>query len=184
MTTKVDIANNALNMIGEESITSFEERRPNARRIKSLYDTSRLAVLRLHPFNCATKRIQLTPLKTKPSFGYSNQFQLPDDMVRIIDTGIEDYTVEGSKLLADSDVLNLIYVFDQKNEEEFDSLFQECLILYLAYKIAKGITGSQNTSDIYFQQFNLLLTEAKAIQAQEKPSQQFADDADFILLRR
>ena len=183
MTTKVELANQALLMIGANSITSFEENTTTARRIRSVYDSSRKALLRLHPFQCATKRIKLAPLSTQPEFEYSNQFQLPDDLIRIINTNTEEYAVETDKLLSNSDQLNLVYVFDNKNEETYDSLFIECLVLYLASKITKATTGSQGTSDSYYMQCQELIKQAKAVQAQEIPSQQFFKDSDYSLIR-
>lgn len=183
MTTKTDIANQALSLIGADSITSFEENTSTARRMKTLYDTSRKALLRLHPFQCATKRIRLTPLVDAPEFGYSKQFQLPDDLIRIINTNIEDYTVETDRVLSNSNYLDLVYIFDNKNEETYDALFIECLVLYLAYKTTKAITGSQGTSDSYYQQCQALIKETKAVQAQETPSIQFIRDADYQILR-
>lgn len=150
MTTKVDIANQALSLIGADSITSFEENTSTARRLKTVYDTSRKALLRLHPFQCSTKRIQLNPISKQPEFGYTYQFQFPDDLIRIINTNTEDYAVETDKLLSNSNQLNLVYVFDNKNEETYDSLFIESLVLYLAYKLSKAVTGSQGTSDSYY----------------------------------
>lgn len=183
MTTKTDLCNQALSLIGADSITSFEEHTSTARRMRIIYDASRKALLRLHPFQCAVKRIKLSPISTQPEFGYTYQYQLPDDLIRIINANIEDYVVETDKLLSNSDQLNLIYVFDNKNEESYDSLFIECLVLYLAYKISKPITGSQGTSDSYYMQCQQLMKEAKAVQAQEVPSQQFFKDADYTLIR-
>lgn len=89
MTTKTDIANQSLLMIGADSITSFEENTITARRMRTVYDSSRKALLRLHPFQCATKRIKLNPISTQPEFGYAYQFQLPDDLIRIITAQIQ-----------------------------------------------------------------------------------------------
>ncbi|MEI1745805.1 hypothetical protein V8P95_15290 [Acinetobacter baumannii] len=114
MTDKVHIINNALSLIGAASITSFEENTANARRVKKIYDTSRKALLRLHPFQCSIKRIKLTPLTEAPVFGYAYQYQLPDDLIRIINANTEDYTIETDKLLSDSNELNLVYVFDNR----------------------------------------------------------------------
>lgn len=184
MTTKVDISNQALSLIGADSITSFEEHTSTARRMKTLYDASRKALLRLHPFQCATKRIKLTPLATKPDFGYSYQFQLPDDLIRVINTNTEDYTIETDRLLSDQEQLQLVYVFDNKNEETYDALFIECLVLYLAYKICKAITGSQGTADSYYMQCQELIKQAKAVQFQEIPSPMFFSDRDYQLTSR
>ena len=183
MTTKVDIANQALSLIGADSITSFEENTSTARRMKTVYDSSRKALLRLHPFQCATKRIQLSPISKQPEFGYSHQFQLPDDLIRIINTNTEDYTVETDRLLSNSDQLNLVYVFDNKNEETYDSLFIECLVLYIASKITKATTGNQGNSDSLYMQCQELIKQAKAVQAQEIPSQQFFKETDYSLIR-
>ena len=184
MTTKTDIANQALSLIGADSISSFEENTNTARRIKTVYDTSRKALLRLHPFQCAVKRIKLSPLATQPEFGYAYQYQLPDHLIRIINTNTEDYVVETDRLLSNSTALNLVYVSDNKNEESYDSLFVECLILYLAYKLSKPITGSQGTSDSYYMQCQELIKQAKAVQAQEIPSPQLFRDEDYTFTRR
>lgn len=183
MTTKTNLCNQALSLIGADSITSFEENTSTARRMRTVYDSSRKALLRLHPFQCATKRIKLAPLSVKPEFEYSYQFQLPDDLIRIINANTEDYVVEEDRLLSNSNQLNLVYVFDNKNEETYDSLFIECLVLYLAYKISKPITGSQGTSESYYMQCQELIKQAKAVQAQEIPSQQFFKDSDYSLIR-
>lgn len=183
MTTRVDIANQALSLIGADSITSFEENTSTARRMKTVYDVSRKALLRMHPFLCATKRIKLNPLAVQPEFGYSYQFQLPDDLIRIINTNTEDYVVETDRLLSNQPTLNLVYVFDNKNEETFDSLFIECLALYIASKITKATTGNQGNSDSLYMQAQELIKTAKAVQAQEIPSQQFFKDSDYSLIR-
>lgn len=184
MTTKVDICNEALSLIGSDSITSFEERTSTARRMKTLYDTSRKALLRLHPFTFATKRSRLAQLTQKPEFGYEYQFQLPNDLIRVISVSSEDYLVEMDRLLTNSTDIELVYTFDNINEETFDSLFTECLILYLASKIAKPITGSQGTGDSLFIQCQDLLKQAKATQAQEVLSIQLFKDEDYTLTRR
>lgn len=96
---------------------------------------------------------------------------------------IQKHVVETDRLLSDQSELNLVYVFDNKNEETYDSLFIECLILYLASKITKAVTGSQGTADSYYMQCQELIKQAKAVQAQEVPSQQFFKDSDYSLIR-
>ena len=184
MTTKIDICNQALSLIGSDSITSFDDKTSTARRMKSIYDSSRKALLRFHPFNFATKRIKLSPLTLKPDFGYAFQYQLPNDLIRIISVSTNDYVQETDRLLTDSEYLELIYVFDNKNEEMFDSLFIECLILYLASKVAKPITGSQGAGESFYIQAQELIKQAKAIQAQEVLSIQLFKEEDYTLTRR
>lgn len=181
-TTKVSICNEALSLIGAKSILSFDENTENARRCASIYDSTRKALLRMHPWSFARKRAQLAPVTTHPTFGYGNSFPLPRDFLRVISAGVENYEIEGRHILADTDLINLQYVSDQDNEELWDSLFVECMVLYLVHKLAKPITGSQAESDSAWQKLNNMLKQARAINGQERPAQDFAADSQSNLM--
>lgn len=175
-TTKVSICNEALSMIGAKPIQSFEDNTENARRCASVYDSSRRALLRMHPWSFAKKRVQLAPVSTHPSFGYGHSFPLPRDFIRVIDAGEINYEIESRHILADTNLINLVYVSDNDNEQLWDSLFSECMALYLVRKLAKPITGSQAEADSAWQQLQSLLKQARAINGQERPAQDFAAD--------
>ena len=51
--SKVTICNNALSMIGGQQIASFEEDSKLAQTCRNIYDTTRLSILRSHPWSCA-----------------------------------------------------------------------------------------------------------------------------------
>lgn len=172
-TTNTSICNEALNMIGAKSIISFDDNTENARRCASIYDSTRKALLRMHPWSFAKKRVQLAPISTHPNFGYANAFPLPNDFIRVIDAGDIEYEIEGRHILANANEINLVYVFDNNNEQTWDSLFTECLALYIVRKIAKPITGSQAEVDSAWQQLQLMLKQARAINGQERPAQSF-----------
>ena len=180
--TNVSICNEALSLIGAKSILSFDDNNENARRCASIYDTTRRALLRMHPWSFAKKRTQLAPVSTHPTFGYHNSFPLPYDFVRVISAGVENYEIEGRHILANTDLINLQYVSDQDNEELWDSLFAECMVLYLVHKLAKPITGSQAESDSAWQKLNNMLKQARAINGQERPAQDFAADFQSNLM--
>ena len=170
-TTKVNICNEALNMIGAKSIQSFDENTENARRCASIYDSSRKALLRMHPWSFAKKRVQLSPITTYPTFDYRYAFPLPHDFIRVISTGVEEFEIEGRHILANTNLINLIYVADEDNENNWDSLFAECMALYLVNKIAKAINGSNSEADSAWQKLQNMLKQARAINGQERPSQ-------------
>ena len=173
-TTNVSICNDALGMIGAKSIISLDENTENARRCASLYDITRKALLRLHPWSFAKKRVQLAPISTHPSFGYAHAFPLPNDFMRVYDAGEINYEIEGRHILADTNLINLVYVYDNDNEQTWDSLFIECMTLYLVRKLAKPITGSQAEADSGWAQLQSMLKQARAINGQERPAQDFA----------
>lgn len=173
-TTKVSICNQALNLIGAQSIISFDESTQNARRCATLYDQTRKAILRMHPWSCCIKRTQLAPLAKKPSFGYSNAFPLPSDFERVISASVENYEIENRHILANTDLINLIYVYDNDNEETWDSLLVECMTYFMASKLAKATTGSNSEADSAWQRLQVTLKQARAINGQERPSQDFS----------
>lgn len=173
-TTRVSICNEALSMIGAKTIQSFDDNTENARRCASIYDSSRRALLRMHPWSFAKKRAQLAPVVTHPSFGYSHAFPLPKDFLRVHDTGQQNYEMEGRHILANTNLINLVYVADQDNEELWDSLFSECMALYIVNKLAKPITGSNAEADSAWQKLQNMLKQARAINGQERPAQDFA----------
>lgn len=181
-TTKVSICNEALNLIGAKSIISFEDGTENARRCAVLYDGTRKELLRMHPWSCAKKRTQLAPSVVHVPFGYSHAFPLPHDFERLISAGTKEFEIENRHILANSEVINLIYIFDNDNEQTWDSLLSGCMALYMAKKLAKAITGSNSEADSAWQQLQNMLKQARAINGQERPSQDFSSDSTSSLI--
>lgn len=158
-------------MIGGKQIASFEEESQLAQTCRNIYDTTRLALLRLHPWSCAKKRQILSPVSTYPSFGFAHAFPLPSDYVLIISANTECYEVENRHILADVQLIQLEYIFNNDTEQTWDSLLVEAMTLKMASKLCKPITGSDAAGQNAEAQFQDLLRQAKAINAQERPSQ-------------
>lgn len=176
MANKISICNEALSMIGAKSIISFDDSTDNARRCASIYDQTRKSLLRMHPWSCCIKRAQLAPLAQHPAFGWSEQFPLPKDFERLISASTKDFEFENRHILANCSLINLIYVFDNDNEQTWDSLLVEAMSLYMVTKLAKPINGSQTEADSAWQKLQMLLKQARAINGQERPSQDFSND--------
>jgi len=69
-TTEVTISNSALIKLGAETITTFEDDNKRARLCKNQYPLMRDKLLRSHPWNFNTKRVELGLLAAAPEFGY------------------------------------------------------------------------------------------------------------------
>lgn len=158
-------------MIGGKQIASFEEESQLAQTCRNIYDTTRLALLRLHPWSCAKKRQILSPVSTYPSFGFAHAFPLPSDYVLIIAANTECYEVENRHILADVQLIQLEYIFNNDTEQTWDSLLVEAMTLKMASKLCKPVTGSTTERDSIDAEFLRLFPQAKAINAQERPSQ-------------
>ena len=103
MTTPVSIASNALLMLGDKPIASFLEESDRARLASNLWPQVRDSVLRSHPWNCAIKRVTLSPDETAPAFDWSYAFSLPGDFIKALSVGNMgaegEFRIEGRKLI-------------------------------------------------------------------------------------
>ena len=79
MTSNVDIANGALNILGASNISAFDENSKAARLVNQRYNAIRDAVFAAHPWNCLIKRAELAQSSTIPAFGYEHEYPLPTD---------------------------------------------------------------------------------------------------------
>ena len=70
MTTAVQIANIALNNLGDKRISAFTDNTVQAFAVKSRFTDVVNSVLRAHPWNCMTKRDTLPQLGTTPKYKF------------------------------------------------------------------------------------------------------------------
>ena len=182
MSDQVSICNAALSMIGADSIQSLDDSNKNARHCANIYEQTRKSLLRKHVWNCAVKRIQLAPLSVAPAFGLENAFQLPSDFIRVIQCNAYSYVVENRQILCNESVLQLRYVYDNKDESTWDDLLVEAMSLAMSSKLAKPITGNSTVAEAAFNELRILLKEARAINGQEYPSQTIDPDFSSTLL--
>ena len=83
-TTKINIVNRALGFLGAEFISSLTEDTKAARFANELFDDTRDAVFRMHPWNCCIKRTSLSKTSNTPAFYFTSEFQLPADWLRMV----------------------------------------------------------------------------------------------------
>lgn len=178
--SSIEICNQALMLLGDKTIADFNEDSAAAKLCSTLYPLARDAVLRLHPWNCAVKRVKLTPKSQTPEYGYANAFTLPPNLLRLLSIdGLTDYKVEGREILSDSSSISVRYIYRNENVNEYDSLLVEAMSGYLAYKLAYPITKSSTVREEMKAIFGDLLKLAKSVDAQEEPQDTIGD---FTLL--
>lgn len=166
MASKVEIINRALTHLGERRVTA-----PSGNsHMDALWQTTLEGVLRSAHWRCATKRAKLPKLSTPPDFGYSYQYQMPSDLLRLIQVGERPisaatvnvqvaaqshlsrpsgaYQIEGGVILTDHAApLPIRYVYRVEDMSLLDALFVEALALKLALDAAVSV-GSLSDADI------------------------------------
>lgn len=167
--SEVQICNNALIKLGADTITSLSDDTKPARLCNKMYSIVRDDLLRSHPWNFAIVRSGLAQLSATPAFGYSYQYQLPGDCLRVLrikDTNAE-YRIEGRKLLTDENTVNLIYIKKVTDVTQFDANFADLVALKLASELAYNITNNASLSQGMVDLFERRLRRAKMNDAQE-----------------
>lgn len=182
MATGVSICSNALLMLGAQTINDFQDQLnlDRAKLCANLYPFQRDSILRAHPWNCCIKRIVLAPLAEVPPFGYPHAFELPADCLRVLEVGTKDmqidYLVEARRILADTSVLELRYVFQNEVEATWDSHLVDLMTAAMAAVLAYPITQSTSERDSREAKLAQLLRQAKAADGQEDPPQTLGNE--------
>lgn len=175
MNSQLSIINGALSRMAEKPISDINQDTSTAILMRNIYNHAREYVLRLHPWSCCRKRELIAPIEEKPKFGYSNAFPLPKDCLRIISVNTECYEVEGRYILANTDQLQLVYVWNSTKEQEWDSALVEALTLHLVSETCKEITGSSASGEVAAVKLRDVLQQAKTLNGMERPSVNIQD---------
>lgn len=197
MTSTVDIANFALNIIGASNISSLDENSKPARLVNQRFEGVRDAVFRSHPWNCLIRRAELAQEVDTPAFGYSKQYALPTDpfCLRVLEfsngslsypqdnmfsnTGGPVFVIEGRKLLTDSGTARIKYIARVTDPNEYDAGLTEALAARLAMELAYAITGSTSVVQIATALYDEKMREARFVDATEGAPQKL-EASDFI----
>jgi hypothetical protein len=165
----VDIVNRALGLVGQEPVTSMDDRTPVAAKVRRFWPEVRDSVLRAHLWKCAQRRDALVRLADAPAFGFTSQFQLPGDYLRLVDVepATARYQVEGRRLLADVDAVSIVYVRREEDATLYDPQLREALAYKLASELAYGDTASTSLAQALDQQYRVRLSEATGTDARE-----------------
>lgn len=169
MASVVDICNGALNQLGASTILSLTEDSKNARLCNARYTQVRDSIFRSHPWNCLQKRVQLPADTATPAWGFSYQYTLPSDclrVLRILDYD-SDYKVEGRKIVTNNSSMKILYVARITDPNEYDELLRETLSAALAADIAYAVTSSNPLTQNMYNLLKDKLKEARFVDATE-----------------
>jgi len=195
MPSAVDISNAALNTLGATNITSLTEDSKAGRLINQRYELVRDAVFRSHNWNSLIKRANLAQNTVSPAFGYSNQYTLPPDCLRVLEfsngtlmypqdnmtsnTGGPVYVIEGRELLTDEATVLIKYIARIEDPNQYDTLLIDTLAARLAMEICYAITGSNAMISTTKALYDEKIKEARFVDATEGAAAKF-EASDLI----
>jgi hypothetical protein len=167
--SRADVCNLALEKIGSEGITTFPEDSVIGRLCSRFYLPTVEEELRTHNWNFSLERKALNQDVTTPiGDEYVYQYSLPTDpyclkvirQLGIVKT-LQDYRIEGRKLLSNFSSMGIQYVREIEDPNLFDSLFTEAVAAKLAYKMCLPITNDKSLRDRMVVEYDKAIANAE-----------------------
>jgi len=185
MASKVDLANEALLMLGANSITSFTDNDSNAVLANRFFEGERDAVLRSHRWNCSIVTTNLAALTTTPIINWLYKFTLPTDpyCLRVLDVRTVtgdiklDHEIQGRELLTEESTVDITYIQRLEDTTLFDALLYQALVFRMAWKMAFPITRSHTVMSQMGTMYEAVVREARTIDSQEGTPETIESDA-------
>ena len=184
MATDIDIASNALLLIGDNPISSFSEEGAGAQVAAAIYPNTYEKMLSTHPWSFAFKEQQLNRLSQTPDplTNFQFVFQLPTDMIRLWAIFPQsNYTIVGDKLYSNITELLARYI-SKPPETNLPPHFIEALEYKLASDFAISITEDQGKAQYYEGKAQQAAAVARSVDSQGRP-QIGIIDSPFIDVR-
>lgn len=179
------IFNMALDLLKEEPILGPTDSRSAVKWMNRNYALTRDALLRQHPWNCALSRASLAAMSDVPAFGWSYQYQVPSDCLRVLplaDLGKQNgrstpFAYERRRILTNVSAPLLLRYIGQIEEPEMDAMFKQALAATLAGKAGNFITGKASYANQCVQMAKEATMAAQMVDALEgTPEESDTDD--------
>ncbi len=173
MPSAIDIASNALLLVGDNPINSFTEPGAGAQAAAAFYQQTKEAVLAWHPWSFALKEQELSQLTQAPDERTNLRFayQIPTDLVRIWEImPWSYYEIVGDKLYSDEDDLLMRYVFNV-DDTQIPPHVVKALEYKLAAEFAMSVTEDENKVELYERKHLQQMAVASAIDSQNRPQE-------------
>lgn len=193
MSSKVEIVNAAMTLLGESRIISIDDDVKPAREAKAIWDITLDAVLASYNWSFAKTRAALPALTDAPAFQYALKYQIPTEALRLLFIGdyyvgldltdyrsspTAEYTVEGRQILTDMAApLNVKYVQRISDTTMMSPSFVMAFSSKLAELLAEPLTQSDQKRARAEAAFNRAIALAIRANAIELPPEPLPDDS-------
>lgn len=199
---KVDLASQALLLLGAETISAFNDGSAEGKVVSALYETTINGLLARQYWRFATKTAQLSQLATDPpDHLYDYAYSLPSDCLMV--QGMSEtyygaasftgwytqskdlqrprYQIQGREVWSDISPLWIDYTF-RPAEVDWPVYFDECVVHQLAADLAMPITENEKVAELW----EIKARKTRAIAQVRDQSQQPGREIgtlDFIIPR-
>lgn len=172
MSSQVGVINNALDLIGQDPITSIAQNTKGARLMSRLFEDVRRSLLEEGSYGFARRRAELAAAATAPAFDYSFYYPVPDRWLRMVQINdkiaaqhlvgvyysastvpspnLAEYSIEanddGVTCIACnySGPLRIVYIEDVTDVQRWSSTFSDYMSAELAFRAVNSMDVESN----------------------------------------
>lgn len=154
MATDVDFCNRALNLIGSDAISGFQQTNDKAATCARQYQGTLSMLLSMAHWRFATRKRSLSPLLALPVNVYQYAYQLPSDLVAGPDAVYNSTAVSAPPITAGYEIFERTILTNESriiidyrfkpSENNFPDWFAQLLVLALAGAFAMGVTDQED----------------------------------------
>lgn len=171
MATDIDMASNALLLLGDDPISSFIDPGAGAQAAANLYQGTYRSVLASHPWPFALKELYLSRLSQQPDdethFTYA--FQLPADLIRILEMMPRaNYEIVGDLMYSNETSILCRYIYEVA-EANLPPHVVKAVEYKLAAEFAVPVTEDTNKAEFYERKYMMQAAQARTIESQGHP---------------
>lgn len=179
MSSLVEIANAALDLVGQSQIMTLDDQTAAARKANLHIRDAIREVLGVGKWTSAQNSASLAQLAEAPLFGWDYQYQLPGDYIRMVsvndidpdDVRLDLWDIRGRQLLTDETTVDLVYVCDLtltgNDINAASPPLTECFKLKLATKLAWVFQQSRSLRESLLQEYSFKLRTALGADSRE-----------------
>lgn len=166
--SSVELCSKALNKIGANPITAFNDGSVEAEICDSIYSNLKQKLLSLYSWSFAVKVALLERVNDLQRYDFCYAYALPVDFLRalkVVSGG--KYKIVGSYLFSNEEVVELEYVADV-GESCFSPLFISAFVYLLSAELSISLLCDTSKYALFYKLFNSEIKEAKSIDSMQQ----------------
>lgn len=172
--SEVSICNQAISWLAGSPIISLDDDTVEAKLCKANYEPARNAVLEDRAWTFATKRFVLTPEAAEPAWGYSQQYLIPAEVIRVLEVhdadnqrrangpSDMDWRREENRIVCNRASIYMKGLVIIVDPERFTPAFVQCLAARIAADICIPLTESVKLQQDMWALYQVKLADAAA----------------------
>ena len=187
LASEVKVANLALTGLGADRIISLTEDSENARRVNAIFDLYRDELLRKHLWNFALEEIDFgTKLSDEPAYGYDNFFQIPGNVIRVVQPEVKDiiFKIQGDRVATDESTFQALCLTRVTDATKWSTDFVTVFAAKLEAELAYPITNKRSIAADKAKVFQDKWRSATGTDAQEGTPLEYEVDEWFVARRQ